>query len=80
MAACKYGDPLCPCQDGDMCHYGGRYPIPLRPELATALVEEIEQLRKTVDELVAQLVAVQAERDAALAKCRLIANELGPNA
>ncbi len=21
MIACKYGDPLCPCQDGDECHY-----------------------------------------------------------
>ena len=20
---CKYGDPICPCQDGDMCHYEG---------------------------------------------------------
>lgn len=26
---CKYGDPLCPCQDGDMCHYEG--PNPMRP-------------------------------------------------
>jgi len=26
---CKYGDPLCPCQDGDMCHYDG--PNPWRP-------------------------------------------------
>lgn len=21
MAACPYGNPLCPCQDGDACHY-----------------------------------------------------------
>jgi hypothetical protein len=21
MVFCKYGDPLCPCQDGDACHY-----------------------------------------------------------
>jgi hypothetical protein len=27
MAACKYGDPLCPCQDGDMCHYEGDNPM-----------------------------------------------------
>lgn len=20
---CKFGDPLCPCQDGDSCHYEG---------------------------------------------------------
>ncbi len=23
MAECKYGDPYCPCQDGDPCHYEG---------------------------------------------------------
>ena len=21
MTTCKYGDPTCPCQDGDPCHY-----------------------------------------------------------
>ena len=21
MTICKYGDPVCPCQDGDPCHY-----------------------------------------------------------
>lgn len=25
--ACKYGDPLCPCQDGDSCHYEGENPM-----------------------------------------------------
>jgi len=25
---CKYGDPFCPCQDGDMCHYEGENPMP----------------------------------------------------
>lgn len=25
-AACKYGDPSCPCQDGDSCHYEGNNP------------------------------------------------------
>jgi len=24
---CKYGDPLCPCQDGDQCHYEGKNPM-----------------------------------------------------
>jgi hypothetical protein len=24
---CKYGDPYCPCQDGDMCHYEGQNPM-----------------------------------------------------
>lgn len=28
--ACKYGDPLCPCPDGDLCHYegDGAWPAP----------------------------------------------------
>ena len=29
MMRCKYGDPTCPCQDGDMCHYEG--PNPMQP-------------------------------------------------
>lgn len=24
---CKYGDPYCPCQDGDSCHYEGENPM-----------------------------------------------------
>jgi hypothetical protein len=24
---CKYGDPFCPCQDGDQCHYEGENPM-----------------------------------------------------
>jgi len=24
---CKYGDPMCPCQDGDACHYEGDNPM-----------------------------------------------------
>lgn len=24
---CKYGDPTCPCQDGDPCHYEGENPM-----------------------------------------------------
>jgi hypothetical protein len=28
MPNCKYGDPTCPCQDGDMCHYEGPNPWP----------------------------------------------------
>jgi len=27
MPDCKYGDPLCPCQDGDSCHYEGDNPM-----------------------------------------------------
>jgi hypothetical protein len=34
MAKCKYGDPTCPCQDGDLCHYEGKdaWPIPKCPK------------------------------------------------
>jgi hypothetical protein len=33
MSECKYGDPFCPCPDGDACHYEWDYerktpPIP----------------------------------------------------
>lgn len=24
---CRYGDPSCPCQDGDICHYEGENPM-----------------------------------------------------
>ena len=27
MSDCKYGDPGCPCQDGDTCHYEGENPM-----------------------------------------------------
>ena len=27
-ACCPHGDPQCPCQDGDMCHYEGPNPFP----------------------------------------------------
>lgn len=28
--SCKYFDPACPCNDGDMCHYEG--PNPMQPK------------------------------------------------
>jgi len=41
---CKYGDPTCPCQDGDMCHYEGDNPISVPPEFVrAALVQEFER-------------------------------------
>lgn len=27
MARCPHGDPFCPCQDGDSCHYEGPDPF-----------------------------------------------------
>ncbi len=32
MTACKYGDPTCPCQDGDPWHYEGEQPMSVSPE------------------------------------------------
>ena len=29
---CKYGDPTCPCADGDTCHYEGQNPWPAPPK------------------------------------------------
>jgi len=31
-APCPYGDPLCPCQDGDQCHYTGKNPMTPPPK------------------------------------------------
>lgn len=36
---CKYGDPTCPCQDGDECHYEGDNPM--RP-YAQAVEDPVE--------------------------------------
>ena len=30
MTKCIGLDPLCPCQDGDMCHYEGPNPFPVK--------------------------------------------------
>ena len=41
---CKYGDPTCPCQDGDLCHYEGDRPMNVSPEFVRfALVREFER-------------------------------------
>ena len=45
---CKYGDPLCPCQDGDACHYEGDNPMTPPPIAA----------------LKSRIAALEAERDA----------------
>lgn len=43
---CPYGDPTCPCQDGDACHYEGPDPINVRPEyVRRAIKQAIEAVR-----------------------------------
>lgn len=40
MTNCKYGDPICPCQDGDACHYEGADPMNVPPEYVRRAVEQ----------------------------------------
>lgn len=61
MAACKYFDPLCPCQDGDMCHYGGRNPISLPPVYATRMADEIERQAQEISRLQGLLTKLQLD-------------------
>ena len=43
---CKYGDPMCPCQDGDACHYEGDNPMTPPPIAALkARIAELERER-----------------------------------
>lgn len=39
MRQCKYGDPTCPCQDGDQCHYAGYQAMGVPPHLVDRLIE-----------------------------------------
>ena len=40
MMRCKYGDPTCPCQDGDLCHYEGEDPMNVRPDYALTAIQD----------------------------------------
>ena len=48
MADCKYGDPTCPCQDGDICHYEGENPMSVPPEYVRAKCERLEKVIENV--------------------------------
>ena len=44
MTFCKYGDPTCPCQDGDMCHYEGPDPSLVRSDFVRqAIIEAVAE-------------------------------------
>lgn len=38
---CPYGDPSCPCQDGDPCHYEGKDPMLVQPQFVRNRVSEL---------------------------------------
>ena len=47
MAACRYGDPTCPCQDGGTCHYEPQgkgqektLPMLVRPEFVRQAIAQ----------------------------------------
>ena len=66
MAACKYGDTLCPCQDGDQCHYEGKNPMtPPRPEfIVSAMGDMVFDGDEWYEELLADWRAQRAGSDA----------------
>ena len=66
---CKYGDPMCPCQDGDACHYEGDNPMtppPIKARIAALEAERDAAIASapTQGALGEALKIVQAERDA----------------
>lgn len=53
---CPHGDPFCPCQDGDACHYEGRasWPSPLpagRPTMRGIALRVCEKYRLSLEDL-----------------------------
>lgn len=66
MADCKYGDPTCPCQDGDMCHYKAGWTTkawPVPPEFVDAALAkkdaEIERLQAEKIEMLALVQSIK---------------------
>jgi len=51
---CKFLDPLCPCQDGDPCHYDGVNPM-TPPSLQRLMVAAREKLGLSQKEFAARL-------------------------
>lgn len=51
MPKCKYGDPFCPCQDGDQCHYEGKdaWPIPKEENMEDEREETLQDLALKLD-------------------------------
>lgn len=59
MTECKYGDPMCPCQDGDACHYEAYPGSPAVPCVPTEYVRRALDRHRVTDEEVSILAAVR---------------------
>lgn len=69
MTDCKYGDPHCPCPDGDPCHYEGDDPMSVPPEYVRQIIDiqhsAISKAAKAEREECARLAAAFTVREGA---------------
>lgn len=56
MSDCRYGDPTCPCQDGDICHYVAGCTTP-------AMAVPPEYVDNALNKLEAEIERLKADRD-----------------
>lgn len=61
MTVCKYLDPHCPCQDGDLCHYEGINPWPVSAVTALAMVAAEREACAMIAGAIAKSEDVHAE-------------------
>lgn len=72
---CKYGDPTCPCQDGDACHYEGPEPVMnVPPEHVRNVRAALEKNAADMEKL-AQAASDDAERAIQRARAAEALNE-----
>lgn len=58
---CPYGDPLCPCPDGDPCHYEGENPmVPPVPNYVQRVLDQLNSASPGLEPDLAQLYALLA--------------------
>ena len=64
---CKYGDPMCPCQDGDACHYEGDNPMTPPPIAALkARIANYQASRDWAIDTLAKALRVEADKTRAV--------------
>lgn len=55
LPGCPYGDPTCPCQDGDPCHYEGDDPMLVQPQFVR---NRLDVKSRFTEQLLVQLSGV----------------------